>query len=177
MPVAVVCDLVITEAKEPIVQTAMVAVMEDSKEMDPYLFKKAWRHVHRWVAADIEARKMQKADKLFKRQLLRQSFAQWFQNTDFMPALLSDDSSSSSDESHYVGGGYGPDEGGGYGSSSSSDSDSDSTDMVPVPICWQEIEKEMLPVAQHMPSLAAIRALVCQQQKVRIKHLKSTAAA
>ena len=63
-----------------------------------------------------------------------------------MPALVS-----SSDESHYVGGGYGPDEGGGYGSSS--DSDSDSSDMVP--ICWQPIVKEMLPVAQRMPSIAA----------------------
>ena len=86
---AVVCDLVITEAKEPIVQTAMVAVMEDSTEMDPDPFKKAWQHVHRWMAADIEARKMQKADKLFKRQLLRQSFSQWFQNTRFLPALVS----------------------------------------------------------------------------------------
>ena len=82
MPGGVVCDLVITEAREPIVQTA-----KDSKEMDPDLFKKAWWHVHSWMAADIEARKRQTADKLFKRQLLRQSFSQWFQNTDFMPAL------------------------------------------------------------------------------------------
>ena len=134
MPGGVVCDLVITEAREPIVQTA-----KDSKEMDPDLFEKAWWHVRSWMAADIEARKRQKADKLFKRQLLRQSFSRWFQNTDFMPALVS-----SSDESHYVGGGYGPDEGGEYGSSS--DSGSDSSDMVPT--CWQEI---VTSIAAYVP--------------------------
>ena len=53
------------------------------------LFFRAYEHVARWIAQDVEARKRKRADVFRRSKLVNAALVTWKGNTDFMPALES----------------------------------------------------------------------------------------